>query len=133
MSKKVNNLRKRIRQLEQQNAKGFRDIAEKGAKLYKREIDLAEREATFARKSKVDDGIVAIVVRRHDEYRRPGKTYAFQLIVDFDDLRYLVFKNQRDIRDSYATLDWIQDQMKEQITKLFNDILRAECPEMRER
>jgi hypothetical protein len=132
MSKKVNNLRKRMRQLEQQNAKGFREIAERGAKLYQKEVDLAKREKAFVSKPKVDDAIVAIVVRRHDEYRRRGQTYAFQLIVDFDDLRRMVFKDQRDMGACYGTLYWIQDQMKEQITKLYTDILKAECPEMRE-
>lgn len=139
MSKKVNNLRKRIRQLEQQNAKELLDIAEReaalewrGVSLDRKEADLAKREAAFARKPSAYDGIVAIVVRRHDEYRRPGKTYAFQLVVDFDDLRRMVFKDQRDMRASYGTLHWIQDQMKEQITKLYEDILRAEYPEMRQ-
>jgi|JI10StandDraft_1071094.scaffolds.fasta_scaffold1052232_2 hypothetical protein len=133
MSKKVNNLRKRIRQLEQQNAKELRDIAQRKAALEQREAALAKREADFARKPKVDDATVAIVMRRHGEYyRRPGKIYAFQLVVDFDDLRYRIFKDQRDIRESYALLGWIEGQLINELKKLYDDVLRAEYPEMRQ-
>jgi len=130
MSKKVNNLRKRIRQLEQQNAKGFREIAEKGAKLYQREVALARKEAELARRPRASDGSVAIVVERKREF--PGKAYAFQLVVDFEDLRYRIFKDQRDIRQSRALLGWMEGQLINELKKLYDDILRAEYPEMRQ-
>jgi len=128
MSKKVNNLRKRIRQLEQQNSKELRDIAQ-------READLAikTRQFEFRAKQKTADGLVSIVLRRPGEFRDcPGKIYSFQLVVDFDGLRYMVFRDQRDIRQSYALLGWMEGQLINELKKLYDDILRAEYPEMRQ-
>jgi len=128
VSKKVNNLRKRIRQLEQQNAKELRDIAQREAALA-----IKARQFEFRAKQKTADGLVSIVLRRPGEFRDcPGKIYSFQLVVDFDGLRYMVFRDQRDIRQSYALLGWIEGQLINELKKLYDDVLRAEYPEMRQ-
>jgi hypothetical protein len=129
MSRKVNNLRKRLRQVEQQNEKALRSLS-------LRERDLIAREARCktieSRKPPtVDDGIVSIVLRRERNLGLRGKVYAFQMVVDFDCLRYMSFRDNFDIRESGHLCYGVQREMNKQIQLLFEDIMKSQYPDGR--
>lgn len=119
MSRKVNNLRKRMRQQDQEKAKQARDIEQREA---------ACREIEQRLKQRVDDGLVAIVVKRLNGVRFAGNPYAFQMIVDFDMLSYFFFRDQSDIRDVYPIMQTVERELVRQLRILFNDILKSQDP-----
>ncbi len=79
MSNKVNNLRKRIRVLEEQHAKQMKASSRRIARL----------ESELEKRPSADNG--AVVVRCRRETERPGKIYTYQFMIDLRHLEMMAF------------------------------------------
>ena len=113
LSRKSNNLKKRLRQ---------RDV-ELGiarGRILRLEKDLAEEK----KRANIRDGIVSIVINR--EHELPGELWAFKVIVDKDAVDSLIWKSQDNHLRQNMFTEMLEKMVVSNLRKLVKDIVYKE-------
>lgn len=118
MSRKVNNLRKRLRILEAMRAKEIRNASDT--------IQLLRKRLSEATKASAESNpAVTLLVRPSGML--PGRRYAMQMEFDVDAVRWFTLRDGR-FTDGERAYLMIEERMRRELRRLFQEVVFPDHP-----
>jgi hypothetical protein len=120
VSRKSNNLKKRLRQRDMELAAVHKQLLS----LQDRVLDLQREVAEEKKRANVRDGIVSIVVKR--EHERPGQLWAFQVLIDKEAFEYRMWHQPDNYLNQSRFTEQLEIMVVSNLRKLVKDIVYKE-------